>query len=101
MTRVWIFCVATDRRQCGQHEENGRAEMSDPAREKQRFGRLIEICGTHAGNAEVVPDVIPRHQDHNNDAANDVNRFETDAVDGDTFDYRRHPTRAYNDNCSA
>ena len=56
--------------------------MSDPAREKQRFGRLIEICGTHAGNAEQVLYVIPRRQDQD-DAANDVNRFETDAVDGD------------------
>jgi hypothetical protein len=60
----------------GQEDEDGRAEVRDPAGEVQReIGlRQVERIAAHAG--EVIAHVIERHQ-HDDQAAQDVDRLQT------------------------
>ncbi len=65
--------------------------MGDPAGEEECDRRLIQVRGTHAGNAEEIADMIERHNDHD-DATNNVDRLQADALGHSDFSYRRHRT---------
>jgi hypothetical protein len=60
----------------GHEGERGRAEVSDPAADEERYGRLGEVFGWKADVGDVVADVVERHED-DGDAAEDVDGKET------------------------
>ena len=64
-----------------EQEEHRRAEVRDPAREKQPRRRVGQVRGILPGHAEEVPRVIERHHDHDH-AADEVDRFQARSICG-------------------
>ena len=82
------FAQREPRAGAGEQEEDGSADVGDPAREEESDGGGGKV-GRRAGLAEEVSRVIERHDDHD-DAANDVDRFEAGAFHCDGFGHGGH-----------
>jgi hypothetical protein len=47
-------------------KEGRRADVGNPAGQEQGYGRLSEIGRTDPRRTEEIPDMIERHEDHDN-----------------------------------